>query len=151
MPQTKKMSKGSALVTGGAVRLGKVFTLSLAEAGYNLAIHYNASSDEATATAAEVRKSGVECEAFQFDFSQVDDVSDLIKEVKVSNAVLETYIGKYELQPGFILTVTREGNQLKTQATGQPVFDIFPKAENEFYLKVVDAQLVFNKNDAGAS
>ncbi len=78
-----------------------------------------------------------------------DDVSDLVKDVKVSNAVLETYIGKYELQPGFILTVTREGNQLKTQATGQPVFDIFPKSENEFYLKVVDAQLAFNKNDAG--
>jgi tetratricopeptide (TPR) repeat protein len=78
-----------------------------------------------------------------------DDISDLVKEVKVSNAVLETYIGKYELQPGFILSVTREGNQLKTQATGQPVFDIFPKSENEFYLKVVDAQLAFNKNDAG--
>jgi CubicO group peptidase (beta-lactamase class C family) len=78
-----------------------------------------------------------------------DDVSDLIKEVKVSNAVLETYIGKYELQPGFILIVTREGTQLKTQATGQPVFDIFPKSENEFYLKVLDAQLAFNKNDAG--
>lgn len=79
-----------------------------------------------------------------------DDSSDLAKEVKVSNAVLETYIGKYELQPGFIITVTKEGNQLKTQATGQPVFDIFPKSENEFYLKVVDAQLAFNKNDAGA-
>ena len=78
-----------------------------------------------------------------------DDVSDLVKEVEVSNAVLETYIGKYELQPGFILSVTLEGNQLKTQATGQPVVDIFPKSENEFYLKVVDAQLAFNKNDAG--
>lgn len=79
-----------------------------------------------------------------------DDVSDLVKEVKVSIAILETYIGAYELQPGFILTVTREENQLKAQATGQPVFDLFPKSENEFYLKVVDAQLAFNKNDAGA-
>jgi len=78
-----------------------------------------------------------------------DDVSDLVKEVKVSNAVLDTYIGKYELQPGFIITITREGNKLKAQATGQPVFDLFPKSENEFYLKVVDAQLVFNKNDTG--
>lgn len=78
-----------------------------------------------------------------------DDVSDLEKEVKVSDAILETYIGKYELMPGFILTVTKEGNQLKTQATGQQAFDIFPKSENEFYLKVVNAQLVFNKNDDG--
>ena len=78
-----------------------------------------------------------------------DDISDLVKEVKVSIAVLETYIGKYQLQAGFVLTVTLEGNQLKTQATGQSIVDIFPKSENEFYLKVVDAQLVFNKNDVG--
>ncbi len=78
-----------------------------------------------------------------------DDVDDLVKEVEVSNAVLETYIGKYELQPGFVLNITREGNQLRSQATGQPIIDIFPKSENEFYLKVVDAQLAFNKNDAG--
>ena len=78
-----------------------------------------------------------------------DDVSDLQKEVKVSEAILDTYLGKYELMPGFILTITREGTQLKTQATGQPVFDVFPKSETEFYLKVVQAQLKFNKNDAG--
>ena len=78
-----------------------------------------------------------------------DDVSDLEKDVQVADAILETYIGKYELVPGFILTVTKEGNQLKTQATGQPMFDIFPKTKNEFYLKVVNAQLRFNKNEAG--
>lgn len=78
-----------------------------------------------------------------------DDVSDLEKEVIIADAILETYIGTFELMPGFTLTVTKEGKQLKTQATGQPVFDIFPKTENEFYLKVVNAQLVFNKNDEG--
>jgi hypothetical protein len=39
-----------------------------------------------------------------------DDVSDLEKEVKVSDAILESYIGIYEIQPGFTLTVTKEGN-----------------------------------------
>ena len=77
------------------------------------------------------------------------DVSDLVKEVIVSESVLDTYIGKYELAPGFIITISREGSQLKAQATGQPMFDVFPKSENEFYLKVVEAQLVFNKNDKG--
>lgn len=78
-----------------------------------------------------------------------DDVSDLVKEVNVPDAILESYVGKYQLMPSFILTVTKEGNQLKTQATGQPAFDIFPKNETEFYLKVVEAQLKFNKNEAG--
>ncbi|GAA4974169.1 serine hydrolase [Algibacter aquimarinus] len=87
--------------------------------------------------------------AIEFLKKMGDDVSDLQKEIVVPEAILETYVGKYELMPGFILDVTREGSQLKTQATGQPVFDIFPKNENEFYLKVVQAQLQFNKNEAG--
>ena len=77
------------------------------------------------------------------------DVSDLIKEIEVPDHILESYIGKYELMPNFILTVTKENHQMKAQATGQPVFDIFPKSENEFYLKVVNAQLTFKKNDEG--
>jgi hypothetical protein len=79
-----------------------------------------------------------------------DDVSDLEQEVTVADAILQTYVGNYELQPGFILSVTKDGNQLKTQATGQAAVAIYPSSETEFYLKVVDAQLVFNKNDAGA-
>lgn len=78
-----------------------------------------------------------------------DDVSDLQKEIKVDDAILALYIGKYELRPGFILTITKEGNQLKAQATGQPIVDIFPKSNTEFYLKVTDAQLEFHKNSDG--
>ena len=76
------------------------------------------------------------------------DTENLIKEIVIDAAVLESYVGKYELAPGFILTVTKEGNQMNAQATGQPQFPIFPKAENVFYFKVVEAQLTFNKNDA---
>ena len=78
------------------------------------------------------------------------DVSDLVPDdVKVSDAILETYIGKYELMPGFIIEIIKDGDQMKAQATGQPVADIFPRSNTEFYLKVVDAKLVFNKGENG--
>jgi hypothetical protein len=77
------------------------------------------------------------------------DSKDLVNEVQVSTATLDTYVGKYELAPGFILTVTRDGNQLVTQATGQPQVPVFPKSQNSFYLKVVEAQLTFNRNTGG--
>jgi hypothetical protein len=35
MPQTKEKSKGTASITGSAVRLGKIFALSLVEVGYD--------------------------------------------------------------------------------------------------------------------
>lgn len=72
---------------------------------------------------------------------------DFVKEIKIEDSILDSYVGKYELMPNFILTVTKEGSQMKAQATGQPVFDIFPKSENEFYLKVVSALLTFNKDE----
>lgn len=77
------------------------------------------------------------------------DIGDLVKEVIIADQVLETYVGKYELMPGFVLTITKAGNQMKAQATGQPEFPIFPKTENVFYFKVVPAQLTFNKNGDG--
>jgi hypothetical protein len=36
-----------------------------------------------------------------------------------------------------------------TQLTGQPKFEIFPKGEREFFLKVVDAQLTFDVDADG--
>ena len=50
------MSKGTALITGGAIRLGKIFSETLADAGYKLAIHYNSSSEKAAITAEEFKK-----------------------------------------------------------------------------------------------
>ncbi|OAB80444.1 serine hydrolase [Cochleicola gelatinilyticus] len=77
------------------------------------------------------------------------ETNNLIPEVKVPETILEEYVGRYELMPGFILTVTKEGTQLKTQATGQSQVDVFPKSNTVFYLKVVAAQITFNQNEAG--
>jgi hypothetical protein len=68
---------------------------------------------------------------------------------RVDPALYDAYVGEYELAPGFILTVTREGERLMTQATGQAKVEIFPASETEFFLKVVDAQLTFVKGPDG--
>jgi CubicO group peptidase (beta-lactamase class C family) len=70
-------------------------------------------------------------------------------EVKVDAAVLEKYTGRYQLAPNFIITVTRQGDQLFAQATAQPRFEIFAESPREFFLKVVDAQLTFVVDDTG--
>ena len=77
------------------------------------------------------------------------DTKSFEKEIVVDEKILENYVGKYELAPGFILSVSRDGNQMKTQATGQPEVLIYPQSENVFYLKVVEAQLTFNRNEDG--
>lgn len=70
--------------------------------------------------------------------------------VVVPEATLETYVGTYQLAPTFSIVVTRDGKQLFGQATGQPKFELFAKNEKEFYLKVVNAQVIFTVNNQGA-
>jgi hypothetical protein len=70
------------------------------------------------------------------------------KEVRLSPE-LERCVGRYELMPGFVLEVTREGDRLFSQATGQPKAEIFAESETEFFLKVVDAQLTFQIEGPG--
>jgi Domain of unknown function (DUF3471) len=48
------------------------------------------------------------------------------------------------------LAVTREGDRLMTQATGQEKVEIFPSSESDFFLEVVDAQITFVRGPGGA-
>jgi len=64
-------------------------------------------------------------------------------------AVLKQYEGKYELNPGFVISITAEGDHIYAEATGQPKVEIFGEKTDVFFLKVVPAQLVFDRNDNG--
>ena len=68
----------------------------------------------------------------------------LLKEIVIEESILQSYTGKYELAPEFVITVSKDGSQLKAQATGQSEFEIYPRSENVFYLKVAEAQITFN-------
>ena len=70
-------------------------------------------------------------------------------EVDVVDSVLESYVGEYELAPTFSVAVTLEDGALFIQATGQPKFPVFPQSDTKFFLKVVDAQVSFTKDDSG--
>ncbi len=56
---------------------------------------------------------------------------------------LERLVGRYRLAPLAFLTVTRDGDHLFAQLTGQNVNEIFPESPTAFFLKVVDAQVSF--------
>jgi CubicO group peptidase (beta-lactamase class C family) len=68
----------------------------------------------------------------------------------VDASIYPDYVGEYELAPGFILTVRTRENRLFAQATGQGEFEIFPSSPEKYFLKVVDAQITFVRDDSGA-
>ena len=71
-------------------------------------------------------------------------------EVKLAPALLDAYVGNYQLAPDFIIAVRREGDKLIAQATRQPPFELFATSDSEFFVKVVDAQLRFVRNPDGS-
>jgi len=83
-----------------------------------------------------------------YDFKGLDR-SIMKKIVSVDDAVLESYTGQYELSPTFILTVTREGHQLITQATRQGQVQIYAETQTKFFPKNFVAELEFIKDATG--
>lgn len=70
-------------------------------------------------------------------------------EITVDPQLLEQYVGRYQLAPAAIVTVTRDGSHLFAQLTGQPRFEVFPEGPKDFFLKVVDAQITFETGGDG--
>jgi pteridine reductase len=70
-----------ALITGsGKRRVGNAVAMALADRGYNIALHYNHSEEEARQTVAEIEGKGVRAAAFQADVSNEADVARLFDE-----------------------------------------------------------------------
>ena len=67
-----------ALVTGGAVRVGKAIALALARAGADVAFSYNTSAGPAEETAGEIRGLGRRAYFRQADVAYVDQCRDLV-------------------------------------------------------------------------
>ena len=70
-------------------------------------------------------------------------------EVKVDPKIYDAYIGRYELAPNLVLTISRQGDRLMAQATGQGEIQLFPESETKYFLKVVDAKVTFVKDASG--
>lgn len=81
------------------------------------------------------------------------DASMALKKVKplvvVSEQDLEEYVGSYQFAPNIFFTITRNGDRLFAQLTGQSRLRVFASAENEFYYRAVNARLTFNRGADG--
>lgn len=68
----------TALITGGAIRVGKAITLGLAQAGANVIINYYGSAAEAEKTASEAKALGVEAMPIQADVADNEQVKKMV-------------------------------------------------------------------------
>ncbi|HEV7985555.1 MAG TPA: hypothetical protein VGP20_05270 [Steroidobacteraceae bacterium] len=64
-------------------------------------------------------------------------------QIELPVAILERYTGYYQIADRLVLTITRQGQQLLAQLTGQPAAEIYPETAASFVYKVVNARIDF--------
>ena len=88
-----------ALVTGGAVRLGRSLTLGLARAGYDIAINYNTSESEALDASRAVTRMGRRAIPLRGDVSRGDDTHRIAAAVRSEFGRLDLLVNNASLFP----------------------------------------------------
>ena len=103
------MNSPAVLVTGAGTRLGSLFARHMAGLGYDLALHCNASLDDARQLAQELRGKGARCEIFVQDFTEPFDTDAFITDVRARFANLACIINNASAyQPALSQNTSRE-------------------------------------------
>lgn len=98
------MSTPRALVTGGGIRVGRAIALTLAEAGFDLVLHYRSSAAPAREVATLIEAMGRQAVHVQADLATVQGCATVVRaagqiDVLVNNAALYEAIPFAEIDP----------------------------------------------------
>lgn len=91
--------KGTALVTGGAQRIGRAIALTLARSGWRIAVHYGRSREAAQQTVREIIALGGEAREFACDLSDEEAVNHLLDVVESGLGAVDVVVnnaGRFE-------------------------------------------------------
>ena len=111
----------TALVTGSARGVGRAFALALADAGADVAVHYNTSEAAAEATAEEARERGVDAVAVSADITSeeaVDGCFDTIEETLGPVDILVNNVGDFAPEHWADIDIETWRRVIETNLTG---------------------------------
>ncbi len=89
----------TALITGGALRIGRALTLALAQAGCHIILHYHRSEEEAQKTARDAEAFGVRVWLRQADLGRLDDPMSLFTELPPGFSPVQILINNAAIFP----------------------------------------------------
>ena len=82
----------TAVVTGGSRGIGKAIALKLAQEGYDIALNYANNDAAAEAAKEEIAATGVRCEIYKADTSDMMQVKAMFKEIKKSFETIDVLV-----------------------------------------------------------
>ena len=69
--------------------------------------------------------------------------------INLDSGIYDAYVGQYEIAPNVVLDITKDGEKLMSQTTGQPKMELLPESEIEFFIKGFTAQFLFVRDGTG--
>ena len=69
--------------------------------------------------------------------------------VAIDPAIYNRYVGQYNLEPGWTMNITKEGDRLFAQWVGQERMELFAESETQFFAKITDAPCTFVLDKTG--
>ncbi|MBK8324410.1 MAG: serine hydrolase [Betaproteobacteria bacterium] len=126
---------------------GKLFWHNGGTAGFHTMLAFSPTARRAAFVVADSPASFEDLALFLVDPSMPLKAKRIA--IALEEALLDEYVGRYELRPGFVLAVRREGGRLVTQATGQGPIEVFAEAKDRLFARAIDAQLVFRRGADG--
>jgi pteridine reductase len=116
-----KFQGSTALVTGGARRVGKAIALALAREGARVAITYNTSIDQAQATVDAIERSGGQAVAYQCDQRDLTAIERLFDRLRLDFDRLDVLVNSaaiMERQPVLDITAKDWAQVMDTNLRG---------------------------------
>ena len=111
------VSSPIALVTGAGKRIGRAIARALAEDGFDLALHYNSSKDEARSLAAEIEAMGRRVATVAGDLADPTEASSLVQKVRNALGPLSLLVNNASL-------LDRDSLETMTQESWRRLIDI---------------------------
>jgi pteridine reductase len=88
-----------ALVTGGAIRVGKAISLGLADAGYDVVVHFNSSADAAGEVVGSIHRRGRRAVAIGADLVRLDEVQRLVGDAEAALGAVDVLVNNASVFP----------------------------------------------------
>ena len=97
-----------ALITGGTRGIGKQIAITLAKAGYSIALNYRKENEELTNTKNEIEANNVQCLCIQGDVSKFEDCERFVKETVEHFGVIDVLVNNAGITKDMLLMRMKE-------------------------------------------
>ncbi len=143
-----------ALVTGGAHRLGRAFSLTLASQGFAVFVHYHRAAEQAANTVAEIKDSGVPAFSMQVDLTLVNQINDLFAQVDEILAESDSHLSQLAVLVNSAAVMPYGNAQTLPVDEWDSTLDLNLRAPflcaQQAYLRMKRGGLIVNVSDVGA-